>query len=105
MMQLKNRWLKSMIVFCVTAIVCSQAALASAPTLRAPWNDGEKWQPSTYDGHAGGTRTSVDFNAVSSVSDTWPYGTETNDAGRNIRAAHAGTVTLVSTANSGGMAT
>jgi len=74
--------------------------------LQAPWDDNDWWQPSTYPpDHSGtGLHTAVDFNYVSagSISHTWPYASELQDAGRNIRAAFAGTVQQTSEANSGG---
>jgi len=74
--------------------------------LRAPWDDSDWWQPSTYlPDHSGtGLHTATDFNYVSagSVSTNWPYASELQDQGRNIRAACSGTVQQTLEANSGG---
>lgn len=69
--------------------------------LRAPWDDNDWWQPSTYNGHPpardNAPDNALDFNFVTSISvrNTWPYADESaaGDTGRNIRAAHAGVVT------------
>ena len=72
---------------------------AAAPIqLRAPWNPGEWWQPSTLaPSHCGlGLDKAVDFNRVSAESvlrlnGTWPYADEVGPE-VEVRAAHDGTV-------------
>ena len=62
--------------------------------LAAPWQQGQLWQPSTYDGHSRwGRDYAVDFNRVAGSQENCPYYTGwANDCNELVLASHAGKV-------------
>src|SRR4051794_1449942 len=75
----------------LATLVVALAAQAAPIQLRAPWDAGDWWQPSTYAGHPP-SENAIDFNRVTNVRPSWPFATEVSDDGANIRAAHSGVV-------------
>lgn len=91
-------WTVHALLFAVLLIQTAVSFGAEKIYLRAPWNLGEWWQPSTFPpSHNGfGRDRAVDFNRVSrdsvvSLNETWPYASE-EGVEVEVRAAHDGTV-------------
>lgn len=79
--------------------VLASTSIQAQPTLTMPFDTGQWWGPTTYPGHPGapGAReNAIDWWFISQQStggtQTFPYWSQGTTLGKNIVAAHAGTV-------------